>query len=136
MTQFIKVQSNIVLESSINEENIAILVRKFYPEVLKDTLLAPFFIEKLGEDIENKAWKEHLVLLTEFWKFVVLGYENYEGNPLQPHFDIRGLSREAFGRWLEVFFTTLDSMYNEQASEYFKEKSQGIADSFMRKLEL
>jgi hemoglobin len=134
--QFIKVQSNIVLESSINEENIAILVRKFYPEVLKDTLLAPFFIEKLGEDIENKAWKEHLVLLTEFWKFVALGYENYEGNPLQPHFDIRGLSREAFGRWLEVFFTTLDSMYNEQASDYFKEKSQGIADNFMRKLSL
>jgi hemoglobin len=134
--QFIKVQSNIVLESSINEENIAILVRKFYPEVLKDTLLAPFFIEKLGEDIENKAWKEHLVLLTEFWKFVALGYENYEGNPLQPHFDIRGLSREAFGRWLEIFFTTLDSMYSEQACDYFKEKSQGIADNFMRKLEL
>jgi len=125
-----------MLEASINEENIAILVRKFYPEVLKDDLLAPFFIEKLGEDIENKAWKEHLVLLTEFWKFVALGYENYEGNPLAPHFDISGLTREAFGRWLEVFFTTLDSLYTEQASDYFKEKSQNIADNFMRKLSL
>lgn len=125
-----------LLEASINEENVAVLVRKFYPEVLKDTLLAPFFIDKLGDDIENKAWKEHLLLLTEFWKFVALGYENYEGNPLQPHFDISGLSREAFTRWLEVFFKTLDSIYTEQASEYFKDKSQNIADNFMRKLEL
>jgi len=136
MMPFTKGQSNIVLESSINEENITILVQRFYPEVLKDSLLASFFIEKLGEDIENKAWKEHLLLLTEFWKFVALGYENYEGNPLKPHFDIAGLSREAFGRWLEIFFSTLDSIYTEQASEYFKKKSQDIADNFMRKLEL
>jgi len=124
------------LEASINAENIAILVQKFYPEVLKDEVLAPFFAEKLGEDIESKAWKEHLVLLTEFWKFVALGYENYEGNPLAPHLDIKGLTREAFGRWLEIFFLTVESLYSEQASEYFKEKSQNIADNFMRKLVL
>jgi hemoglobin len=124
------------LEASINAENIAILVQRFYPKVLKDEILAPFFIEKLGEDIESKAWKEHLALLTEFWKFVALGYENYEGSPLLPHFDISGLSREAFVRWLEVFYSTLDSIYTEQASEYFKEKSQTIADNFMRKLSL
>ena len=87
---------NQTLHKSINEENIEILVRSFYSEVLKDTTLAPFFIAILGEDIQNKKWEEHLLLLREFWKFVALGYDEYKGNPLQPHLLIDGLSRDAF----------------------------------------
>ena len=119
---------------TINEENIEILVRTFYPEVLKDSLLAPFFIAKLGDDIRSQEWEEHLVLLTEFWKFVALGYDGYIGNPLQPHFHIADLSAEAFGRWLTLFHHTVDRLYIPSVGEYFKQKSTNIADNFMRKL--
>jgi hemoglobin len=124
------------LQKSINEENIGILVRTFYTQVLKDALLAPFFIEKLGDDIQSKAWEEHLVLLTEFWKFVALGYDDYSGNPLQPHFHIEGLSREAFTRWLNLFHHTVDTLYTPTAGDFFKLKSTDIAENFMRKLYL
>ncbi|HHD75898.1 MAG TPA: group III truncated hemoglobin [Campylobacterales bacterium] len=121
---------------SINEENIATLVRTFYPSVLKDSILAPFFIEKLGEEIEGELWEEHLRLLTEFWKFVALGYDEYKGNPLKPHLDIMGINRDAFMAWLNLFHKTVDELYTPQAGEYFKNKSQEIADNFMRKLSL
>jgi len=123
-------------QKSINEENIEILVRRFYTQVLKDTFLAPFFIEKLGDDLQSEAWEEHLVLLTEFWKFVALGYDDYKGNPLQPHFHIEGLSREAFKSWLNLFHQTVDSLYTPSTGEYFKQKSTDIAENFMRKLNL
>ena len=124
------------LQKSINEENIEILVRTFYTQVLKDPMLAPFFIEKLGDDLQSQAWKEHLALLTEFWKFVALGYEDYSGNPLEPHFHIAGLSREAFTAWLHLFHHTVDSLYIPSTGEYFKQKSTDIAENFMRKLDL
>ncbi|MDQ7085873.1 MAG: group III truncated hemoglobin [Sulfurovum sp.] len=125
-----------MLYKSINEENIEILVRKFYPEVLKDTLLAPFFIEKLGEDIQSPLWEEHLVLISQFWQFVALGYDDYTGNPLAPHFHISGLTPEAFSAWLKLFHTTVDEVYIASIGEYFKEKSTNIAQNFMRKLDL
>jgi hemoglobin len=121
---------------SINEENIATLVRTFYPSVLDSPILAPFFIEKLGEDIEGELWEEHLLLLTEFWKFVALGYDEYKGNPLKPHLDIIGISRESFMTWLNLFHKTVDELYTTQAGEYFKTKSNEIAENFMRKLSL
>ncbi len=127
---------NQTLHKSINEENIEILVRRFYPEVLKDTTLAPFFIEALGDDIHNEKWEEHLVLLTEFWKFAALGYDEYKGNPLRPHLLIEGLSRDAFTIWLKLFHQTIDTLYIPSSGEYFKQKSMDIAENFMRKLSL
>ena len=124
------------LYNTINEENIALLVRRFYPEVLKDSTLAPFFIKLLGDDIHNEKWEEHFLLLTEFWKFVALGYDEYKGNPLQPHLHIDGLSRDAFVSWLALFHQTVDTLYTPSTGEYFKQKSTDIAENFMRKLSL
>ena len=125
-----------VLFKSINEENIEILVRKFYTKVLEDPLLAPFFIDKLGSNIHNEKWEEHLLLLTEFWKFVALGYDNYQGNPLQPHLLIENINKRAFSSWLTLFHTTVDTLYTASISEYFRLKSTTIAENFMRKLKL
>lgn len=127
---------NQTLHKSINEENIEILVRSFYSEVLKDSTLAPFFIAILGDDIHNKKWEEHLLLLSEFWKFVALGYDEYKGNPLQPHLLIEGINRDAFSSWLTLFHQTIDTLYTPSSGEYFKQKSTNIAENFMRKLSL
>ena len=124
------------LHTSINEENIEILVRTFYRQVFEDEILSPFFIEKLGDDFENDLWEEHLVLLTEFWKFVALGYDEYTGNPLEPHTHLQNLSRKAFDQWLALFHKTVDTLYTPSAGEYFKQKSLDIAQNFIRRLNL
>lgn len=124
------------LENTINDENIERLVRIFYPTVIADELVGPFFIEKLGSDISSSQWEEHLLLLSQFWAFVALGDEAYTGHPLAPHFDIEGISRKAFVRWITLFYEAVDKIYIENVGEFFKQKSADIAENFMRKLEL
>ncbi len=126
----------IELENTINDENIERLVRTFYPSVLEDKIVGPFFIEKLGSDISSAKWEEHLVLLSQFWAFTILGDEAYTGHPLAPHFEIEGISREAFKQWLRLFYDAVDKTYTENIGEFFKTKSADIAENFMRKLEI
>ncbi len=126
----------IELENTINDENIERLVRTFYPSVLEDVLVGPFFIEKLGSDISSAQWEQHLVLLSQFWAFAALGDGVYTGHPLAPHFEIEGISREAFKQWLTLFYDAVDKTYTEKIGEFFKTKSAEIAENFMRQLEV
>lgn len=124
------------LEQSITPENIMQLVKTFYPTILSDEIVGPFFIEKLGEDISSEIWQEHLVLLGHFWASIALGDGTYQGNPLAPHFQMDGISREAFERWLALFSAAVDRVYTPQAGEFFKVRSEIIAGNFMRNLGL
>lgn len=124
----------IELANTINDENIEKLVRTFYPMVLKDTLVGPFFVEKLGDDINSEVWEEHLVLISQFWAFVALGDERYNGHPMAPHFEIEGISRKAFEQWLKLFYEAIDKVYILRSGEFFKLKSTDIASNFMRNL--
>jgi len=124
------------LENTINTKNIERLVRTFYLSVLKDEIVGPFFIEKLGLDISGDKWEEHLVLLSQFWSFAALGDNAYTGHPLAPHFMIEGISRKAFNQWLRLFYDAVDKTFTEKIGEFFKTKSADIAENFMRQLEL
>jgi len=124
------------LYTSMNAQNLEELIAIFYPKVLKDPTIGPFFIEKLGNNIESPTWKKHLVDILEFWKMSALGYDDYEGNPLAPHFNIKGINREAFSIWLKLFDESIDEVYEPFAGDYLKEKSKNIAENFMKKLEL
>ena len=120
----------------MDAQNMEEMINAFYPKVLKDPILAPFFIKKLGDDIESPTWKSHLILIREFWKMSALGYDEYDRNPLQPHFNMEGISREAFQVWLDLFHETIYEFYEPFAGDYLKDKSNDIAENFMRKLGL
>ena len=126
----------VTLENSITQENIRKLVEVFYPTILADELVAPFFVEKIGADINTPEWQEHLELLSNFWAFVVLGDMTYTGSPLAPHFDMPGLSRQAFEQWLFLFYQAVDKVYEPQVGQFFKQRSANIAENFMRNLGL
>ena len=49
--------------NTITKENIETMVLSFYRRVLNDDIVGPFFIAKLGDDMNNEHWKPHLVLL-------------------------------------------------------------------------
>jgi len=112
------------------------LVRIFYPTILSDETVGPFFIEKIGADIAAPEWQEHLALLSNFWAFVALGEMQYHGSPLAPHFHMPGISRAAFEQWLTLFWEAVDEIYTEEAGRFFKERSTNIAENFMRNLGL
>ena len=124
------------LVKTINDEVIERMVNAFYIKIIKDPLVGSFFTDRFGADIENKIWKEHLELLANFWKMVMLGDEKYQGRPMAPHFDMHGISREAFEQWLFIFHGTMDDIYIPEIGIYFKDKSNDIAERFMLNLGL
>lgn len=120
--------------NELNRKNINKLVVTFYTVVLENKKLAPFFIEHLGEDMNNEKWTTHMQLLTDFWSTLVMGVEDYKGFPFPPHAQMHGLDREAFETWIELFFKSVDSIFTEDIALKFKEKSSIIASNFMRNL--
>lgn len=125
-----------MLTNEITKENLNKMVVRFYAKIINDDLVGPFFIEKLGDNLNNNLWKPHIELLTNFWASITLGEQNYRGNPLAPHLQINGLERSTFEQWLNLFFETLDSIYEPQISNFFKERSTIIAGNFMRNLRI
>ena len=123
-----------MLANEITKDNIEIMVMNFYRRVLKDEIVGPFFIAKLGDDMTNEYWVPHLELLRDFWASIALGDMSYRGNPFAPHMMVGELSREVFEQWLILFFATLDEMYEPQVADMFKERSTIIAGNFMRNL--
>ena len=121
---------------TISRENIRILVDRFYSAILKDEILADFFIEKLGDEMISDEWQEHLNKLTDFWASITLGDTAYSGQPVKPHMHMEGLQRETFEQWLKLFFETVDRLYSEEAATIFKTKSETIANNFMRLLDI
>ncbi len=122
--------------SEVTKENLRTMVNVFYAKVLKDEIVGPFFIEKLGDDLKSDVWQTHLELLTNFWASIAMGDTEYRGNPFAPHLNLQNLSREAFSRWLELFAETVESVYSPEISNFFKQRSTIIAGNFMRNLGL
>ncbi len=122
--------------NEITKKNIEKMVMNFYRRVLKDDIVGPFFIAKLGDDMHNEYWEPHLELLVNFWASIALNDTSYRGNPFAPHMYLGELSREVFEQWLKLFFATLDEVYEPQVAEQFKERSSIIAGNFMRNLGL
>jgi len=120
--------------TTLTKESIETMVYRFYIKVLQDATVAPFFIAKLGDDIQSPIWKEHLALLVSFWSSIALGEGSYSGNPFAPHTQLGELKRETFQVWLRLFAETLDSCYTPEIAQIFKERSEMIAENFMRNL--
>lgn len=123
-----------MLYDEINKENVNKLVVLFYTKALNDEKLGPYFIEKLGDNLSNESWQKHIELLTNFWLTIITGRGDYYGAPFPPHLEIKGLDRKAFETWIELFFSSVDKIYNENISLQFKERSSMIASNFMRNL--
>jgi len=122
--------------NQITKENIRTMVNTFYVKILKDDIVGPFFIAKLGDDMSNEHWVPHLDLLVNFWASIALGETDYRGNPFQPHTQLGELKRETFEQWLKLFSETLDEVYVPSLAAQFKERSTIIAGNFMRNLRI
>jgi len=121
---------------TVNREHIETMVISFYTKILKDELVAPFFIAKLGDDLKSSHWKPHLESLVNFWSTMILNDESYYGNPMRVHFYIGELNRGIFKQWLKIFFETVDEVFIPKIGAEFKERSEIIAGNFMRSLEI
>ena len=120
--------------NTITRENINEMVVKFYTKILnEDNDVAKVFVSKLGSNLQDELWKEHIEILTNFWAMIGLQDTTYNGNPMRAHFDLP-LNKDMFGSWLMMFFEIIDSMYEPAQGIVFKSRAENIAMNFMRNL--
>jgi hemoglobin len=110
------------------------MVRGFYTIVLKDDLIGPIFVRKLGNDLKNDKWYEHLNTLYNFWMMMMTGEKNYWGDPFPPHVFIGPLSEEMFERWLKLFQGVVQNLFIEELADKFYKKAEILAGQFIENL--
>jgi len=123
-----------IVQDEINQENVEKMVKMFYAKVIKDEEIGYFFTNILGDNLENEHWKEHRETLTNFWLSMMGQGGAYNGNPFMPHTALKGLNREKFSRWLELFHKVVSKIFNEEIASAFKDRSSMVATNFMRNL--
>ncbi|QNM86447.1 group III truncated hemoglobin [Polaribacter pectinis] len=109
-------------------EDISLLVNIFYSKIRKDDLLGPIF----NSHIPEERWPEHLEKLTDFWETNLFGIAKFKGNPTQKHLNVdrnlnHNTSQEHFGRWLQIWFQTIDEHFEGLLANKAKEASRRMA---------
>lgn len=116
---------------TITRENLIDLMTRFYTKAIVDDILGPYFIHEISEDISDEDWQEHIELLADFWRAILLNEGPYWGNPSGAHFGIANITRESFMVWIDLFSETADEVYIPEISIRFKEAGISFADKFM-----
>jgi len=119
------------LQENISRENLIVLMQTFYTRALQDRLLAPYFIDELGHDLQEDEWVEHIELLADFWLAKILKHDTYSGNFVGTHGRIPYIKREAFDRWLELFNRCVDEQYEPAIALRFKKKAKALTVEFL-----
>jgi hemoglobin len=106
-------------------EDVYLLVSSFYDKVRKDEVLGPFF-----EIIED--WDENLEKLTDFWQSNLFLKTRYYGNPLEAHIKAdnandNSISELHFGLWLNLWFETIDSLFEGDIAQNAKQRARKMA---------
>lgn len=104
------------------------LVNVFYSRIRKDELLGSIFNSHIAEE----EWPAHLQKLTDFWETNLLGMPKFKGNPTLKHITVDKnlnytIEQIHFGRWLQLWFETIDDLYEGDLAEKAKRAAQKMA---------
>lgn len=112
-----------------NITDIKLLVDSFYEKIREDKLLKDIFNNKIGD-----RWPEHLEKMYRFWQTVLLEEHTYSGSPFVPHAKLP-VNLEHFEKWLLLFNTTVDSLFEGEKAVRVKWQGQRMAEMFHSKIE-
>jgi hemoglobin len=119
--------NEIPLRTIESRDEVRELVHKFYGRIRQDELLGPIF----NGHISEAKWPLHLEMLTDFWESNLFGVRKFTGRPLQKHLQVDRnmhytISQEHFGRWLQLWFSTIDSLFEGDRAGMAKELARRI----------
>lgn len=115
-----------------SREEVIQLVNFFYEKVNRDELLSPIF-----NQIAKTNWEKHLPKMYDFWSALLLGENNYSGNPMKIHVDLSiktNLTHIQFNRWLHLFNETIDEHFIGEKSVEAKTRAKNIARLMLLKI--
>ncbi len=112
-------------------KDIQLLINSFYHTVKEDDVIGYIF-----NDIADVNWEHHLPKMYAFWEFLLLGGDQYQGNPLEPHKKLSekvSLTKEHFDRWVLLFQKNVDELFQGRVAEEAKHKAALIAMTWLPK---
>ncbi|WP_273276622.1 group III truncated hemoglobin [Maribacter polysiphoniae] len=109
-----------------NRDDVSLLVNTFYKKIRKDDILGPIFNNIISD------WDAHLELLTDFWETQLFLKRKYHGNPVTAHQEVddktnHTISSEHFGFWLNLWFETLDELFEGEVAWIAKNRAQKMS---------
>ena len=109
-------------------KDIRLLVDRFYAKIREDKLLGPIFNGHISEE----KWPEHLSKLTDFWETNLFGIPKFKGNPSAKHVQVdtnlaHTIEQTHFGRWLQLWFETIDQLFEGELAEIAKSSARKMA---------
>lgn len=113
--------------------DIEVLTRAFYNTLLKDDAMAHIFNDVAQIDLEA-----HLPHIVSFWEGVVFNTGDYRSNVMQLHLNLNAkapLSKERFETWLEVFYGSVDGLFEGSNAEKIKTRALSIATVMQVKMQ-
>ena len=112
-----------------NIEDVKLLVDTFYGKIREDKKLKDIFNNKIQD-----RWPEHLEKMYSFWQTVLLNEHTYHGAPFFPHAKLP-VDATHFERWLEIFFETVDSLFEGEKATRAKWQGHRMAEMFHSRIE-
>lgn len=115
-----------------NIEDIKLLVNSFYEKIKQDDVLGHIF-----NDLMKVNWDKHLPKMYDFWDNIVFQTGNYKGRPFPPHMDVNEketLTSKHFNKWIEIFTTTVDELFEGVKANEIKFKASNIKEVWEYKM--
>ncbi|PHQ61601.1 MAG: globin [Maribacter sp.] len=109
-----------------NREDVKLLVTSFYKKIRGHEILGPIFNGIITD------WDTHLDLLTDFWETQLFLKRKYHGNPVTAHQEVddktnHTITSEHFGLWLNLWFETLDELFEGETAWIAKNRAQKMS---------
>ena len=124
-----------MLISTLDRNSLEKFVRDFYVRVVKDGDIGPYFVEALGNDLNDEEWEKHYKLLVDFWWMLMTGEKVYTRDPFEPHLYMSRLTYDSFDSWLKLFKEELELHFAPKIVKKFYKKADVLARNFIKILE-
>lgn len=109
-----------------NRADVYALVAAFYEKVRENKEIGHFFNKTITD------WPEHLEKLTDFWETNLFMVSKFRGNPVRAHKEVdenfrHSIEQKHFGEWLNMWFTTVDEMFEGERANIAKNRARNMA---------
>jgi len=115
------------------EDDIKILVDRFYEKVIADPVIGHIFTE-----IVALSWDKHIPVMYSFWNSVLFGARTYEGNPMQQHIAMDNkvfFEQHHFNRWLQLWEETVKENFEGVVATDAINRAKNIGALMLHKIE-
>ena len=116
---------NMAKKDICSREDIEMLVKVFYDQLLVDKVIGHFFTEVVVLDLNH-----HLPVIVDFWEGILFDNPVYKGNPMIKHISMHKKSKIDhfhFITWLEIWEKTINSLFDGELSKKAIERAKSIA---------